>query len=200
MSTRSGEIHFSRVVGLAAVVFSALYFLSDVLEGVHGGFTASQLVITYVAEAAIPLFVLGLYAVQRPHIGVLGLVGAGGYAWAYVFFTGTVMVALVTESPDWATLSGDLDPWLTLHGSLMLAAGSALGVAVVRAGVFPRWTGVLLVAGVVLVAMASVLPGQVQLLCAGVRDLAFVGMGVHLLTHTRPAPRTRETRVSHVRA
>ncbi len=53
-------------------MFSGLYFVSGVLELIHGGFSTRQLVLTYLAEAAIPLFVVGLYAVQRPRIGSLG--------------------------------------------------------------------------------------------------------------------------------
>jgi hypothetical protein len=55
-------------------VFSAVYF-SDLIEDAQHGFSNSQLVLTYVAEAAIPLFVIGLYAAQRPRIERLGLVG-----------------------------------------------------------------------------------------------------------------------------
>jgi hypothetical protein len=67
-------------VGLTAVVFSALYFISDVIELAQGGFTTEQVALTYAAEAAIPLYVVGLYAVQRPRIGPLGLAGAVVYA------------------------------------------------------------------------------------------------------------------------
>jgi hypothetical protein len=49
-------------------------------------------VLTYVAEAAIPIFVMGLYAVQLPRIGWLGLVGAVGYAYDFIYFTGTVLL------------------------------------------------------------------------------------------------------------
>jgi hypothetical protein len=189
-ASRPAQPPFALVIGLGAVVFSGLYFLSDVLEFLSGGFFTTQLLITYVAEAAIPFFVLGLYAVQRPHIGTLGFLGAALYAYAYVFFTGTVLLALVNRSPDWTTLTDDLGPWVTVHGLLMLVAGSAFGVAVVQARVLPRWTGVLLLAGVILVALASMLPGPVQMLCAGVRDLAFAGMGLSLLTRREPAPTT----------
>jgi hypothetical protein len=190
----------ARAIGLAAVVFSALYFLSDVLEVLHGGFSTTQLVLTYVAEAAIPFFVIGLYAVQRPRIGTLGLLGAAGYAYAYVFFTGTVLLALVDRSPDWDTLVADLGPWVSVHGLLMVLAGSAFGVAVVRARMLPRWTGVLLVLGVVLVALSSPLPGSVQMLSAGVRDLAFAAMGLSVLTHPGPTRTTNEGSVVHVHA
>ena len=196
----AARIPLARTIGVAAVVFSGLYFVSDVLELLHGGFSTPQLVLTYLAEAAIPLFVLGLYAVQRPHIGRLGLLGAVGYAYAYVFFTGTVLLALVDQSPDWDALVGDLGPWVTVHGLLMVLAGSAFGAAVVRAGVLPRWTGVLLIVGVVLVALSSPLPGAAQTLCAGVRDLAFAGMGLSLMTRPRPTRTANERSVVHVHA
>ncbi len=199
-ATTGRSIAFSRVVGLAAVVFSAAYFLSDLWELLEGGFSTPQLVLTYVAEAAIPLFVTALYAVQRPHISTLGLVGAATYAYAFVFFTGTVLLALVTKAKDWDSLVGDLGPWVTVHGLLMLAAGSLFGVAVVRAGVLPRWTGVVLVVGVVLVAASSALPGAIQMLSAGVRDLAFAGMGLSLLTRTPPPPTPTRRGVTHVHA
>ena len=190
----------ARAIGVAAVVFSGLYFASDMLELLHGGFSAPQLVLTYLAEAAIPLFVLGLYAVQRPHVDRLGLLSAIGYAYAFVFFTCTVLLALVDQSPDWDSLVGDLGPWVTVHGLLMMLAGSAFGAAVVRAGVLPRWTGVLLIVGVVLVALSSPLPSAVQTLCAGVRDLAFAGMGLSLLTRPQPTRTANERSVVHVHA
>ena len=63
-------------VGVAAIIFSFVYLASDILELGQGGFTTVRLAFTYAGEATIPLFVLGLYAGQRPHIGRLGLFGA----------------------------------------------------------------------------------------------------------------------------
>ena len=177
------------LVGVSAVVFSALYFVSDLVELVQGGFSTSQLALTYVAEAAIPLFVIGLYAVQRPRIGRLGLVGATGYAYTFMFFTSTVVVALANRTSDWDALAAQFGPWITIHGALMLVAGSAFGLAVIRAGVLPRWTGVALVAGVILVAASSVLPEIAQTAAAGIRDLAFASMGASLLLARQPKPR-----------
>lgn len=73
-----------KLLGAAVMFFSALYLLSDVIELGQGGFSSLQLWLTYVAEAAIPLFVIGLYVAQRPSIGRAGLLGALGYAYAYV--------------------------------------------------------------------------------------------------------------------
>lgn len=95
-------------VGFAALAFSALYFASDVIESIQGRFSDGQLWLTLVAEAAIPCFVFGLYFVQRPQIGRLGQIGAIAYAYAYVFFTGTVVYALVAGTSDYSALSRDL--------------------------------------------------------------------------------------------
>jgi hypothetical protein len=190
-----GTPNAAMLVGVATVVFSALYFVSDLVEFAQGGFSTPQLCLTYVAEVAIPLFVLGLYAMQRPRIGRLGLFGAVGYAYCFIFFSGTVVVALANRTPDWDALVAQFGPWMTVHGALMLVAGSAFGLAVIRAGVLPRWTGVMLVVGVILVGTSSVLPGIAQTASAGVRDLAFAGMGASMLGARRWRRRPVEGRV-----
>jgi hypothetical protein len=111
LETRRGELPGLRVlVGLGAVVFSITYILSDLIELAQGGFSPVQLALTYAAEAALPLFVLGIYAVQRPHIGWLGLIGALGYAYSYVAFTATVVYSFVERTPDWIALTRRLGP------------------------------------------------------------------------------------------
>lgn len=177
----------SLVIGLTAVVFSALYFVSDLIELAQGGFSTVQLALTLPAEAAIPFFVVGLYAVQRPRIGTLGLVGTVVYAYTFVFFTGTVVFALVHRTSSWDALVDQVGPWMTIHGLLMVLAGLALGLAVARGGVLPRWTGVTLMVGVVLIAASSGLPDVAQTASAGVRDLAFAAMGASLLVTARRA-------------
>lgn len=171
----------ARLIGLAALAFSALYLLSDFIEAIQGGFSAGQLWLTLVAEAAIPVFVIGLYMIQRPQIGRLGRLGAGGYAYAYIFFTGTVVYALTNRISDYETLSHDLRPWMLIHGAIMVLAGLGFGYAVIKARVLPRWTGITLMAGVVLVAFSQNLPEAAQVLSAGIRDLGFAGMGAALL-------------------
>jgi hypothetical protein len=168
-------------VGLAALAFSALYLVSDVIEALQGGFSAGQLGLTLIAEAAIPVFVIGLSIVQRPQIGRLGRLSAAAYAYSYVFFTGTVVYALIDGTSDYAALSHALQPWMTIHGAVMLLAGLGFGVAVISAKVLPRWTGVALMAGVILVSLSQTLPEGPQVLAAAIRDLGFAGMGAALL-------------------
>jgi hypothetical protein len=171
----------TRIVGLSALVFSTLYLLSDVIEAIQGGFSSSQLWVTLVAEAAIPVFVVGLYIVQRPQIGRLGRISALAYAYSYVFFTGTVVYPLVNATPDYKATTNDLGASMTIHGAIMVLAGLAFGCAVIRARVLPRWTAIALMAGVVLVAISQGMPEGAQVVAAGVRDLGFAGMGAALL-------------------
>ena len=175
----------AKLIGIAAVAFSALYFVSDLIELIHGGFSTFQLVLTYAAEAAIPLFVLGLYAVQRPQIGWLGLIGALAYAYTFVYFTSTVVYALVDHTTDWDSLKTQLGAALTVHSVLMVLAGVTFGVAVMRAHVLPRWTGITLILGMALMIVTAGLPDATRTMAAGVRDLAFAGMGVSLLRRPR---------------
>jgi hypothetical protein len=174
--------NLTTLVGLAAVAFSVLYLISDLMELGQGGFSTSQLVVTYLAEAAIPLFVLGLYAVQRPGIGRLGLISAVLYAYTFVYFTGTVTYALVDRTGDWQSLRQRLGLWITIHSVLMVVAGIGFGIAVIRARVLPWWTGATLIAGMVLMVATVGLPAGAQTASAGVRDLAFATMGAVLLT------------------
>jgi hypothetical protein len=169
------------LVGLAAIAFSAVYFISDLIEVAQGGFSTFRLILTYIGEAAIPLFVIGLYAVQRPRIGRLGFGGAITYAYAYVFFTSTVIYALISGTRDYEALTKVFGAWMTVHGLILLLGGLAFGLAVVRAGVLPRWTGVCLMVGVVLVVAASGLPDIARTVAASVPAIAFIGMGAALL-------------------
>ena len=176
------DASLARRVGWAAVVFSGIYFLSDVIETIQGRFTDPRLVLTLVGEAAIPFFVVGLYVVQRPAIGRLGLISAVAYAYSFVFFTGTVMYALVNSTADYFALTHDVGASMTVHGAIMVVAGIGFGLAVIRADVLPAWTGVALATGVVAVAATQSAPLGVQLVAAGIRAAAFAGMGFALLT------------------
>ena len=186
------DVPTAALVGLTALAFSALYLVSDIIEALQGGFSGGQLGLTLIAEAAIPVFVIGLYLVQRPQIGRLGRLSAAAYAYCYVFFTGTVVYALTDGTSDYTALSHDLQPWMTIHGAVMVLAGLGFGVAVIRAMVLPRWTGITLMTGVVLVSLSQDLSEGPQVLAAGTRDLGFAGvgaalLGAHALSGHRPA-------------
>ncbi|MVU82825.1 hypothetical protein GPX89_37025 [Nocardia sp. ET3-3] len=168
-------------VGVAAIGFTAIYFVSDLIEVGQGDFSTFRLVLTYIGEAGIPFFLLGLYAVQRGRIGVVGFFGALAYAYAYVFFTSTVVYALIARTRNWAALTEAFGVWMTIHGAILVLGGLCFGWGVMRAQVLPRWTGACLMIGVVLVAAASGQSNIVRTAAAAVPALAFTGMGVAAL-------------------
>jgi hypothetical protein len=178
----------TKIVGLLAVAASVLYFVTDLIEAIQGGFSDVQLWLTLIAEAAVPIFVVGLAFAQRPRLGRLAAFTAFAYAYAYVVFAGTVVYALVNDTKDYDTLTDKLGLVMTVHGAVMVAAGLGLGYAVIRSRVFPAWTAIALMAGVVLVALAQGGPMGVQLIAAGTRDLAFAGMGLALLRTPTSSP------------
>jgi hypothetical protein len=184
---RTGSIRRTSTValGACALLFSVLYFASDVVELLQNGFSTGQLWLTLVAEAAVPALVVGVAVVQRPALGRLGELSAGVYAASYIAFTGTVVYALMERTPDYGALSHDLEPLMVLPGAGMVIAGVGFGVATWRAQVLPRWTAIALGTGVVLVAVCQDLPAGLLLAAATVRDLGFAGMGAALLASDR---------------
>ena len=183
---RSGHrVGRARAVGLAAVVFSGLYFLSDVIETLQGGFSGVQLILTLISGAAIPLFVMGLYVAQRPEIGRLG---------AHQRDRLRVQLRVLHRHSrlrdrelhirllhtNWRHRCVNDGP-RSDHGDRRgrLRAGGDPG------RVLPSWTGVALAAGVVAVAATQIAPSGVQLVATRIRATAFVGMGCALLrAHT----------------
>jgi menaquinone-dependent protoporphyrinogen oxidase len=75
---------------------------------------------------------------------------------------------------------------MTVHGAVMVLAGLCFAIAVLRAGILPRWAAIALAAGVVLVALTQALPESAQVLAAGIRALGFVGMGAALVVRRSP--------------
>ena len=173
------------VIGYMAVVSSMLYFGSDVVEVVQGRFSTGQLWLTLIAEATIPVFVIGFAVIrtQRP-LGWVGDLSAIVYAYAFLYFTGTVVYALTNGTRDYEVLTDRLGLTMTAHGVMMVVAGVGFSCSVIHARLFPTWTAIALMVGVVLVALSQGLPDGVQLVAAGTRDLGFVGMGVAQIRST----------------
>lgn len=171
------------MVAGVTLVSAALYLASEMLELADGGFSATQLLATYGAFALVPFVMLGLHALQQAHGDWMSLVGAVAYGLAYVFYAGTAMYALAAKTGDYAALVEALGGLYVLHGILMIAGGALFGTAVMRARVFPWWTGLVLVvgAGLALVFNVLELPASTQAIPSVIRTVAFVGMAVAAL-------------------
>lgn len=182
-STLAGS-ELATLIGLAAIIFPIVYFVADLMEVAQGNFSNARLVFAYIGESAIPLFVLGLYAVQRPRIGRLGY-GAFAYAYSFVFFTSTVVYALTAGTKNWTAVTHVFGGWFTVHGVIMIVGGIAFGLGVIRAATLPRWTGLCLMVGVVLVGATAGMSNAVRTVAAALPDAAFIGMGVAVLRERR---------------
>lgn len=170
-----------RWTGAAAVFFPVVYLVSDLIEVLQGDFSTFRLTLTYIGEAGFPFFTVGLCAVLGGRIGRWGILGGVAYAYSYVFFTSTVVWAIVAHTPSWDALGRDFGGWMTVHGAIMVLGGVALGSGIARGEVLPAWTGYALATGVVLVAAASGMGNLERTLAAAIPDAAFIGMGLALL-------------------
>lgn len=86
---------------------------------------------------------VGLCALLHQNLRWWGLIAGVAYAYAFVFFTSTVVWALVAHTPNWQTLGEDFGWWLTVHGAVMVVGGVGfgLGLGLLHAdGYVPRWT------------------------------------------------------------
>lgn len=172
-----------KLIGVGAIVAPGIHTLTDFAEWIAGGFSAPQLWTNYFAFVVLPFLMVGLYAVQRPKIGALGLIGSLLYGASFVYFAHTTLYALAENVPDYETLWEHLGNLYTIHGLLMILGGVAFGAATYRARVFPSWTPVVFLAGVVLnLSLALVAaPDLLQTLGSALRNLGLIGMGLYLV-------------------
>ena len=179
-----------RWVAAGALLAPALHTITDAMEWLHGGFTPLQLWLNYLAFVPLPAVVLGLYAAQLPRITGLGLFGALTYGFAFIYFTYTTLLALTLRTPNYEQLWAYLGDVYTAHGVLMILGGGCFGWATLRAGVLPRWTGWLFLAGLTLNLGLGLLPAPdiLQTLGTALRNAGLVGMGWAVAAQLSPPP------------
>ncbi|MEL7538292.1 MAG: hypothetical protein AAFZ58_15450 [Pseudomonadota bacterium] len=181
------------LIGIGAIAAPTVHTLTDIAELLSGGFSAPQLWANYVAFSIVPFAVMGLYAMQRPAIGAVGLLGALLYGFSFVFFTHTTLYALAESVADYSSLWSRLGDIYTVHGLVMIIGGLAFGAASYRARVFPGWTSIMFCAGVLVNLFLTVLavPDVLQTLGSALRNLGLVGMGAHLVFGPTAGPSAR---------
>lgn len=172
------------VIAITAIIAPILHFLSDVLEWASGGFSRVQLLINYYAGfLPMPFLMLGLYIVQRPRIGWVGLIGSVLYGIAFIYFAHTTLYALEESIPDYETLWRKLGGVYTFHGGLMVVGGAMFGLDSLRTRVL--WQGAigLFVVGIILnLGLALLpLPDILQTLGSSVRNLGLITMGIGVM-------------------
>lgn len=174
----------TKLTGLGAIAFPLLHTLTDVMEWITAGFTNFQLWLNYAAFLPLPAVIIGLYALQHPAIGSLGLIGALLYGFSFIYFAHTSLYALAMGTRNYAELWNQLGELYQFHGALMIIGGLAFGIATARARVLPRWTSVLFLLGISLNLAVALLPMPEILQTVGstVRNAGLIAMGSSALT------------------
>jgi len=197
--------------GLAAMAAGILFVViqplhpADVLASV----TTGRWAFVHYLGVAMCFFgllgVTGLYARQVEKVGWLGFVGylllSLFYALtlAFQFIEAFISPKLAAESPKFVEGFlgiasshptgmdlGFLPTVYNLTGVLYLLGGLGFGIATLRAGVLPRWTGGLLAAAVPVAPIAvALLPHALERYAAVPMGLAMAGLGYALWSERR---------------
>jgi hypothetical protein len=203
-----------RLSGIALLLGSALSVVYYLIQAFFNGndihtLTSTLMLLSNDIGLIGAVFLLlglpGMYARQAGRAGILGLLGFL-FIWYVTLFQGvmtpfanvTVMPGLLTHQ---VTLSYAITPPSTWTPFFIVSmVGQVLGVlllaiATLRARVFPRWIGWLLVATLVVgvVSFVPFLPGAVSTLTPILGSVVMAGFGYELLKPTRmeetqPAP------------
>ena len=216
-----------RLAGLSALVAGICYVLVGVFHppNVPLSVTTTRWEIVHVLACAMSFFgvlgMAGLYARQAGKTGWLGLIGflllslwlvlIMGFSFVEAF----VLPRVATTSPafvqGWMGMLvgpatkidlGALPTLWTLSGLIYIIGGLLFGIATFRAGILPRWAGVLLAAGTVLAPVAKLLPNASQPKIAIPVGVALAWLGYALWSEQRalasspattaPYPETKE--------
>jgi hypothetical protein len=207
--TTSKLIRWAGIFAMLAGIFYMLVGLFHPLNDI-ASVTTTRWIIVHILATAMCFFVLiglaGLYARQAEKSGWLGLTGyilfslwlvlMMGFTFAETF----ILPLLATGSPafvqGWVGMFtgsaseinlGALPTLWTLSGPVYILGGLLFGIATFRAGILPRWAGVLLAVGTVLGPVAALFPPEYEAKVAVPVGLALAWLGYALFSE-RQAP------------
>ena len=182
--------------GLASAAAGILLLLGHVLnlggDPEYGTALGGSLVLA--AHVALVFALVALYAAQAEQSGLLGSLGMVLGVIGTTLVSGVVLVEIAGASGadvD-AVFAAGVSGVLSVLGGLAFFVGLILfGTATMRAGIFPRWAGLLLIVGDVVFGMGDFFGSAAPIVfvvgalitCAG-----FVSLGVILLSRKSGAP------------
>ena len=203
--TRASAVALA-VAGVIFILIQPLHPHEDVAS-----ITTDTWVIVHVL--GLTMAVLGLagitavYLNQVTRSGILGLLGflvfslffitqaAVNFAEAFILPLSAAGSPKLTEDVASLFVSGyvlqtDVGP-LAIVGSigavLYIGGGVLFGIAVLRANVLPRWTGILLIAAALASLSGAILPHELARYAAVPMGIALIALGVTLLANHRDA-------------
>jgi hypothetical protein len=195
---------------MSAIVAGICYVLVGVFHplNIPASVTTPQWAIVHVLAMAMSFFGLlgmaGLYARQAEKTGWLGLVGylvlslwlalILGFTFVEVFILPIVATVAPTFVAGWlgmftGTASeidlGALPIVWTISGPIYILGGLLFGIATFRAGILPRWAGILLAVGTTIGPVAILFPPELQPKVAVPVGLALAWLGYALWSERR---------------
>jgi len=176
-----------RMAGVSAMLAGLCYVFVGIFHppNLASSVTSARWAVVHVVACAMSFFgvlgLTGIYARQAEKAGRLGLAGfvmlslwfvlIMGFSFVEVF----ILPRMATADPRFVKawmgmLTGDaselhlgvLATLWTLTAPLYMLSGLLFGIATYRAGIFPRWAGVLLAVGTMLAPAAALLPNAAQ--------------------------------------
>jgi hypothetical protein len=200
-----------RCAGLSAMAAGILFVFIQLIHPPEAlaSVTTTMWIVVHALSVTMCLLwlwgIVGIYAVQVERAGWLGL--AGVLVWsvflvltaAFTFAEAFILPPLVNDAPDFvqgflgissgsgggAANVGILPTLYSLSGVLYLLGGVAFGVATLRAGILPRWTGAVLAAGTLAPLVFSILPHDYIRLAAVPAGIGLVCLGYSVWSETR---------------
>ena len=183
-----------RASGLALLLGAVLFIVGSILSFAGAPLTPLWLVATGVWISGMVLQLLGLPGIvarQAPRAGWLGFLGFLltflGWFLLTSFYVGDDLIispwldALAPHVYAQWFVNPAVGVSIHVANSLLGVGGVLLGIATTRAGVLPRWAGLLLIAAAV-VALGSFVIGSLTSVAATIIVLGLGWMGYALLT------------------
>jgi hypothetical protein len=178
--------------GLASAAAGLLLLLGHILDlrgnPEYGTVLGGTLVLT--AHVVLVFALVALYAAQAEQSGLLGSLGMALSVIGTTLVSGVVLVEIAGASGAEvdAVLGAGLPGMLALLGGLTFLIGLILfGVATMRAGVFHRWAGLLLIVGDVVFGAGSFAGSAAtifEILGALITCAALMWLGLSLLSRS----------------
>ena len=168
-----GTQNLIRWSGLVLLVAGMLWLLSifhppATLDGMLAPAWGPSHYVTAVASVFLVFGLIGLYAYQVAKVGWLGLIAfiltltANAMLTSAELFGGALAPTLAANPATQSLVNPQqAGPFVIVNGVIVVLAtvgNILLGIAIIRAGVLPRWAGLLIIIGYVFLAFGIGLP------------------------------------------